>query len=89
MPVNKVESPFRPIADASHFPLLSANTELPCADLMGCENVAFFSPVDLSAVRPVIGHHGTEWHLYGDTRWPDAEVWTEFCTTPGGYDQPS
>ena len=72
------EQPFRPISDTAHFPLLSAGTELPCADLMGCDGLVFFSPADLSGSRSVISKGGVEWHLYGDTRWPAPAVYAEF-----------
>jgi len=72
------EHPFRPIFDKVHFPLLSSGTELPCADLMGCDGLVFFAPADLSGARSVIGRDGVEWHLYGDTRWAAPAVYAEF-----------
>jgi len=79
------EPPFRPLADRTHFPLLSGGDDLPCGNLMGCEHLVFMAPVDLSATRLTIGKEGVEWHLYGDTRWPSPAVWIEFCTSPGGF----
>lgn len=72
------DSPFRPIYDKARFPILAAGFELPCAHLMGCDELLFLAPADLSAARVVTRVEGVEWHLYGDTRWQAPTVWVEF-----------
>jgi len=83
--MTKIEPPFQPIADSAYFPLLTRNDDLPCRNLLACQNIRFMAAENLSAVRSLIGQPGTEWQLYGDTRWPAPAVWIEFCTSPGGY----
>lgn len=69
---------FRPIADTKHFPLLSMCAEQPTAILMGCDALVFMAPEDLTSARRILGKEGSDWHLYGDTRWPHPSTWVEF-----------
>jgi hypothetical protein len=68
--------------DKVRFPLLAGGTEFPCRDLMGCQGLTFFSPEKPAEVTPIILKQGTEWHLYGDTRWPSLSSWVEFNMSP-------
>ncbi len=72
------ENLFRPLTDKARFPLLSACAELPCSVLMACDGLVFMAPEDVSAARMVIEKQETDWHLYGDTRWPCRSTWVEF-----------
>lgn len=71
-------NPFPPITDKTHFPLLSTCAEQPSAVLMACDGLVFIAPEDVSAARLVIEQIETDWHLYGDTRWPCSSAWVEF-----------
>lgn len=79
------EYQFPPLKDKIHFPLLTAGDELPCGDLIGCESLVFFALEGLSSSASIILREGTEWHLYGDTRWPALSSWLEINTSPAGY----
>ena len=70
--------PFCPFSDREHFPLVSACGEQPCAMLMACDALVFMAAEDVMAARMAGGKAGTEWHLYGDTRWPSRSTWIEF-----------
>jgi hypothetical protein len=76
------EFQFPPIVDKVRFPLLAGGTEFPCRDLTGCPGLTFFSPEKSAEVTPIILKPGTEWHLYGDTRWPSLSSWVEFNMSP-------
>lgn len=79
------ENPFRPISDKRHFPILSACPDGLCGILMASHQLSFMSPENISAVPSIIGGTGTEWHLYGDTRWPAPSTWVEFPLTLVGF----
>ncbi len=41
----------------------------------------FFAPADSSGANFTTRMPGTDWHLYGDTRWPSLVAWVEFPLT--------
>jgi len=72
------------ITDPKRFPLLSACSEQTCAVLMACDSLVFMAPDDRMSARNIMAQEGTEWHLYGDTRWPSPSVWVDFPLVCGG-----
>src|ERR1035437_10699720 len=79
------ESPFRPISDKTHFPILSARKEQPCHFLMCCDDLTFLALEEIAITQAAIRKAGNDWHLYGDTRWPSRSVWIEFPLTHGDF----
>lgn len=52
--------------------------------LMGCDDLMFYAPQDTGTANYITRMPGTEWHLYGDTRWPSQSTWIEFSLTNCG-----
>lgn len=48
---------------------------------MGCDHLVFFALEQASAANLATRMPGTEWHFYGDTRWPSPATWVEFPLT--------
>lgn len=48
---------------------------------MTCDDLCFFAPADSSGANLATRMPGTDWHLYGDTRWPSLVAWVEFPLT--------
>lgn len=72
---------FPPLSDKKRFPILSSLSEEPGHALMGCDNLIIWAPEDTTGANYVTRKPGTEWHLYGDTRWPSQSTWVEFPLT--------
>lgn len=71
-------SPFPLIYDTKRFPILASRSEVPLRELMGCDDLMFFAPLDVAAANHATRLPGLQWHLYGDTRWPSHTTWVEF-----------
>lgn len=69
------------LADQKRFPLLCSFSEACNHALMTCDDLQFFAPQDSSAANFATRKPGTDWHLYGDTRWPCSAAWVEFPLT--------
>lgn len=48
---------------------------------MICENLLFLAPQESATANLATRLPGSEWHLYGDTRWPSDASWIEFPLT--------
>lgn len=83
--MNPLTPQFPPIFDNVHFPVLTAGSDLPCANLMGCDRLVFTKIDDLAAVPALVLKEGMKWHEYGDVRWPSPSTWIEIDTTPAGF----
>ena len=69
------------LTDKKRFPLLCSFSE-PCNHaLMTCDDLEFLAPEDAPAANFATRMPGSEWHLYGDTRWPSSAAWVEFPLT--------
>ncbi|HKP47046.1 MAG TPA: hypothetical protein VJT50_10625 [Pyrinomonadaceae bacterium] len=69
------------LTDKKRFPLLCSVSEACNHALMTCDDLRFFAPEDASAANFATRMPGTDWHLYGDTRWPPSSAWVEFPLT--------
>ena len=45
---------------------------------MACSRLVFYATADIFRACTEIRKEGTEWHLYGDTRWPAPNIYIEF-----------
>lgn len=74
-------SQFPILDDKKRFPILCSMSEACNHALMTCDDLAFFAPEQVSTASLETKMPGTEWHLYGDTRWPSSAAWVEFPLT--------
>lgn len=79
---------FPPFSDRQRFPLLANASEIP-PELTAVDAAAFYAPEEAELARslPRIKAGEKDWHLYGDARWPEEEVWVEFPAHRGSEAQ--
>lgn len=66
------------LEDQMKFALLNSGGNQPTGDLMGADDLAFFAPIDAKEAKAkAMQTTATEWHEYGDVRWPTRAAWVE------------